>query len=217
MLPVRQEVFPMKRSEHFKSRYESLSSAIFFLRFWRLGLTLPLWFVSWILPTDYWRCNVPAWSHRITPQQFLWGVKKNFNSYQELAKTATLTIPIATNSIHWFCLILVDSVLHMHSPVNWAWFHVYQIHQTPDSEMCAYSQAMDALHLPLYQFHQSPTTGWQFCARRLILLDLGEVSSRNGQTGFQLNNLIQKGKFSVLKLRHWNFDLPVSWAASAIK
>ena len=44
----------------------------------------------------------------------------------------------------------------------WWIHHQWLIHQTPVAAFVGfrtvYSQAMDALHLPLYQFHQNPTT-----------------------------------------------------------
>ena len=80
----------------------------------------------------------------------------------------TLTTPSSSGSTPWFCLILVDSVLYMYSPANRACSHVYKIYQTFVGFRTVYSQAMDALHLPLYQFHQSLTTVWLFNACRLI-------------------------------------------------
>ena len=61
---------------------------------------------------------------------------------------------------------------------------VYQIHQTPPAAFVGfrtvYSQAMDALHLVLYQFHQSPTIGVPFyCMLMMDFGGLGMVSRVN--------------------------------------
>ena len=72
----------------------------------------------------------------------------------------------------------------VYSPVNRAYSHVYQIHQTPPAAFVGfrtvYSQAMvDALHLLLYQFHQSPTIVVPFYRTLMDFGGFGSVCSKN--------------------------------------
>ena len=70
-----------------------------------------------------------------------------------------------------------------YGPANRACRHVYQIHQTPPAALVGFrtvsSQAMDALHLLLYQFHQSPTIAVPFYCMLMGFAGFGMVPSQN--------------------------------------
>ena len=92
-------------------------------------------------------------------------------------------LPNPTKSTTWFCLILMDSVLHSIAQQIEHVSHVYQFHQIPPAVFVGFrmgsSQAMDALHLLLYQFHQSPTIGVLLYWMLMYLGGFGMVSSQN--------------------------------------
>ena len=77
-----------------------------------------------------------------------------------------LCICYCTKSIKLHRLLLLDSGLCYSQAMDALHFLLYQFHQTPPAAFVGfrtvYSQAMDALHLPLYHFHQSPTIGIPF-------------------------------------------------------
>ena len=71
---------------------------------------------------------------------------------------------------------------------------LYQFHQTPPADFVrfrtVYSQAMDALHLLLYQFHQSPTVRVPFYCQLMYFGGFGMVSSQNS-LGIRLNTKLK--------------------------
>ena len=111
--------------------------------------------------------------------------KEVLTFYKERKIGVPLSLSLTTPNVPIFLLVLPDFdgfSTPQYSPANRACSHVYQIHQTPPAAFVGFrtvsSQAMDALHLPLYQFHQSPTIGVPFYC---MLMDFGGFWMVSGQ------------------------------------
>ena len=105
--------------------------------------------------------DIPAKKVRVKPEMELLccGINKAYFLQDRIYITKPLlTTPNPSKSFSWFCLILMDSVLHsIAQRIEYVATCTKSIKLPPAAFLgfrIVYSQAMDALHLLPYQFHQ---------------------------------------------------------------